>query len=156
MGQPGHTTGQIHRQTIMMVFLLALFSALLVSAEGRRKIGKRNGKHAGGKERSQQATRRVFHVAETEENCGNYTELYSEEKPSDLCEEANTTFCICATRENISEENNAVTEQPTHTWQFRCGACELKWSVEKDEEEEDSKEGEKKVKKEKKKLTKSE
>merc|ERR1711981_1477627 len=139
---------QIHTQTIMKVFLLALFSALLVSAEGRRRIGKRNGKHAGGKERSQQATRRVFHMAETEENCGNYTELYSEEKPSDLCEEANTTFCICATRENISEENNAVTEQPTHTWQFRCGACELKWSVEKDEEEEDSKEGEKKVKKE--------
>merc|ERR1712061_938945 len=84
-----------------------------------------------------------------------YTELYSEEKPSDMCEEANTTFCICVTRENISEENNGVTEQPT--WQFRCGACQLKWSIEKDEEEEeDSKEGDKKVKKEKKKLTKSE
>merc|ERR1712061_901831 len=91
---------QRHTETMMKGFLLALFSALLVSAEGRR-IGKRNGKHAGGKERSQQATRRVFHMAETEENCGNYTELYSEEKPSDMCEEANTTFCICVTRENI-------------------------------------------------------
>merc|ERR1711979_85235 len=75
---------------------------------------------------------------------GNYTELYSEEKPSDLCEEANTTFCICAARENIAEENN-VTEQPT--WQFRCGACQLKWSVEKDEDE--SMEEEKKVKEKK-------
>ena len=56
-------------------------TALLLVADGR-KIGKRHGKH----ERSQ-ATRRVFHLAETEEQCGNYTELYSEEKPSDLCEE---------------------------------------------------------------------
>merc|ERR1712050_417427 len=60
------------------------------------------------------------------------------------CEEANTTFCICAARENIAEENN-VTEQPT--WQFRCGACQLKWSVEKDEDE--SMEEEKKVKEKK-------
>ena len=59
---------------------------MLASAEGR-KIGKRNGKQGGGKEKKSQATRRVFHIAETEENCGNYTELLSEEKPSDLCEE---------------------------------------------------------------------
>ena len=59
---------------------------MLASADGR-KIGKRNGKQGGGKEKKSQATRRVFHIAETEENCGNYTELLSEEKPSDLCEE---------------------------------------------------------------------
>merc|ERR1712008_42665 len=104
------------------VLSLAVFSILLLSTEAR-KIGKRNGKHAGGKERSR-ATRRVYHVAETEESCGNYTELLSEEKPSELCEEANTTFCICVARETISEENS-VTEKPE--WQFKCGACELKW-----------------------------
>merc|ERR1712008_368645 len=135
------------------VLSLAVFSVFLLSAEAR-KIGKRNGKHAGGKERSQ-TTRRVYHVAETEESCGNHTELLSEEKPSELCEEANTTFCICVARETVSEENS-VTEKPE--WQFKCGACELKWSVEKVETEEDTTEGEKKTKtkKEKKKLTKSE
>merc|ERR1719402_486293 len=136
----------------MKVILLALF-VLLASAEGR-KIGKRNGKQGGGKERSQE-TRRVFHIAETEENCGNYTELLTEEKPSDLCEEGSTTFCICVTRENIGEDKNNITEQ--QTWQFRCGTCQLKWSVDKDEQaEEQEEEKEKKVKKEKKKLTKSE
>merc|ERR1711970_1432555 len=134
----------------MKVFLLALFAVLLVSAEGR-KIGKRNGKQGGGKEKSQ-ATRRVFHIAETEESCGNYTELLTEEKPSDLCEEGNTTFCICVTRENISEDHNNITEQ--QTWQFRCGTCQLKWSVDKDEQAEEQEE--EKEKKEKKKLTKSE
>merc|ERR1711970_971972 len=137
----------------MKVFLLALFAVLLVSAEGR-KIGKRNGKQGGGKEKIQ-ATRRVFHIAETEENCGNYTELLSEEKPSDLCEEGNTTFCICVTRENMGEDDNNITEQ--QTWQFRCGTCQLKWSVEKVEEDKEQEQvKEKKVKKEKKKLTKSE
>ena len=58
---------------------------MLILSEGRR-IGKRNGKHSAGKERSQ-TTRRVWHVAETEESCGNYTELMSEEKPADLCKE---------------------------------------------------------------------
>ena len=65
--------------------MLTVLSILLISAEGR-KIGARNGKHAGGKDRSQ-TTKRVWHVAETVEGCGNYTELFSEEKPSELCTE---------------------------------------------------------------------
>ena len=64
-----------------------MLSLLLISAEGR-KIVARTGVHAGGKERSQ-TTRRVWHVAEAAEGCGNYTdtdtELFSEEKPSELC-----------------------------------------------------------------------
>merc|ERR1711892_1539512 len=142
------TRGEISGRNLikmLKVLSLAVFSVFLLSAEAR-KIGKRNGKHAGGKERSQ-TTRRVYHVAETEESCGNYTELLSEEKPSELCEEANTTFCICVARETLSEENS-VTEKPE--WQFKCGACELKWSVEKVETEEDTTEGEKKTKTKKK------
>jgi len=77
---------------------------LLLSADGR-KIGKRNGKHAGGKERSQ-ATRRVYHVAETEESCGNYTELLSEEKPSELCEEV--IYCTTFSTEQWWQERNAA------------------------------------------------
>eukprot|EP00091_Calanus_sinicus_P016968 TRINITY_DN3667_c0_g1_i4.p1 TRINITY_DN3667_c0_g1~~TRINITY_DN3667_c0_g1_i4.p1 ORF type:complete len:155 (-),score=63.44 TRINITY_DN3667_c0_g1_i4:236-700(-) len=127
----------------MKVLVLTVLSLCLLSSEGR-KIGKRNGKNA-------QTTRRVWHMAEAEEGCGNYTELMSEEKPSELCVEANTTFCICTARENISEDSS-LTEDTE--WQFKCGTCDLKWSVEKDETEEESKEGEKKVKKEKKKLTK--
>merc|ERR1712128_97113 len=121
MGAQGEISGR-NLIKMLKVLSLAVFSILLLSADGR-KIGKRNGKHAGGKERSQ-ATRRVYHVAETEESCGNYTEL--------------------------------LTEKPE--WQFKCGACELKWSVEKVETEEETTEGEKKTKtkKEKKKLTKSE
>merc|ERR1711971_820634 len=129
----------------MKVLVLTVLSLCLLSSEGR-KIGKRNGKNA-------QTTRRVWHMAETEEDCGNYTELMSEEKPSELCAEANTTFCICTARENISEDSS-LTEDTE--WQFKCGTCDLRWSFEEDETEEESREGEKKVKKEKKKLTKSE
>merc|ERR1711971_1478714 len=99
----------------MKVLVLTVLSLCLLSSEGR-KIGKRNGKNA-------QTTRRVWHMAETEEDCGNYTELMSEEKPSELCAEfsahfadlpktvnphlqANTTFCICTARENISEDGS--------------------------------------------------
>jgi len=119
---------------------------MLILSEGRR-IGKRNGKHSAGKERSQ-TMRRVWHVAETEESCGNYSELMSEEKPADLCKETSTEICICTGRENTSEDNS-VTEQPQ--WQFKCGTCEFRWSVKKDETPEEEKGVEKKAKKDKKK-----
>merc|ERR1712086_192100 len=119
------------------------------------KIGKRNGKHAEAKSQSKKI--RVWHTAESEEGCGNYTQLMEQEKPSELCTEANSTFCICTAREDTSEENHEAEEADTE-WQFKCGSCQLKWSVEKDETEEDSKKEETKVvkKEKKKKLSKSE
>merc|ERR1712157_365707 len=43
---------------------------------------------------------RVWHLAESEEECGNYTELYQRhDKPYDLCSEVNVTMNICSTRD---------------------------------------------------------
>merc|ERR1712228_304882 len=71
------------------------------------------------------ARKRVWHVAEEEGQCGKYTKLMEEEKPSDLCTEENLQVCICATKDDISS-GSAV-------WSFRCGSCDLKWRPVKDE-----------------------
>eukprot|EP00090_Calanus_glacialis_P045527 TRINITY_DN8504_c0_g1_i1.p2 TRINITY_DN8504_c0_g1~~TRINITY_DN8504_c0_g1_i1.p2 ORF type:complete len:158 (-),score=58.29 TRINITY_DN8504_c0_g1_i1:92-565(-) len=102
--------------SVALTFLVVCL--LLVSAEGRR-----NGKRRGG--RGMAAKKRVWHVAEDKEQCGNYTKLMEEEKPTDLCTEENTQVCICATKDDLST-GNAV-------WQFRCGSCDLKWRPVKDE-----------------------
>jgi len=71
------------------------------------------------------AKKRVWHEAESKEECGNFTKLMEEEKPADLCTEKSTKICICATKDDLSE--GAV------NWQFKCGSCDLKWRPEKDE-----------------------
>eukprot|EP00091_Calanus_sinicus_P013600 TRINITY_DN30177_c0_g1_i1.p1 TRINITY_DN30177_c0_g1~~TRINITY_DN30177_c0_g1_i1.p1 ORF type:complete len:116 (-),score=14.12 TRINITY_DN30177_c0_g1_i1:19-366(-) len=77
---------------------------LVLAAEGRK-----------GKSRPE----RWWHIAESEEGCGNYTQLLREERPSDLCLELSSYFCICTTR---TEPSLGSTE-----WQYKCGTCEIKW-----------------------------
>merc|ERR1711942_102810 len=90
---------------------------LLVCVEGGRN-GRRGRNMAGAK-------KRVWHVAEEEGQCGKYTKLMEEEKPTDLCTEENVQVCICATKDDVST-GNAV-------WTFRCGSCDLRWRPVKDE-----------------------
>eukprot|EP00092_Neocalanus_flemingeri_P001254 GFUD01001340.1.p1 GENE.GFUD01001340.1~~GFUD01001340.1.p1 ORF type:complete len:159 (+),score=67.64 GFUD01001340.1:124-600(+) len=101
---------------------LGLLCLLLISAEGKRngRRGGRGGRNLGGK-------KRVWHVADGKEQCGNYTKLMEEEKPADLCTEESTKICICSTKDDLSVE--------TVGWQFRCGSCDLKWRPVKDEAE---------------------
>merc|ERR1711910_47244 len=53
---------------------------------------------------------RVWHEAGTEEDCGNFTSLYSDEKPSELCTEVeiNTTVCLCTTRDTTIKETETI------------------------------------------------
>merc|ERR1711892_1297506 len=90
---------------------------LLISAEGKRNVRKRG--------RSLAAKKRVWHVAEGKEQCGNYTQMMEEEKPADLCTQESTQICICATKDDLSAGNVS--------WQFKCGSCDLKWRPVKDE-----------------------
>merc|ERR1719233_1929720 len=88
--------------------------------------------------------KRVWHVAEEEGQCGKYTKLVEEEKPTDLCTKGgklkawlgdrpkkyrtiqeNLQVCICVTKDDISS-GSAV-------WSFKCGSCNLKWRPVKDE-----------------------
>merc|ERR1719154_854719 len=91
---------------------------LYVCVEGGRGKGGRKGRNMAG-------SKRVWHEAESEEECGNYTKLMVEEKPADLCIEKSTKICICATKDDLSA--GAV------SWVFKCGSCDLKWRPEKDE-----------------------
>merc|ERR1711872_1035935 len=112
------------RHTDMKLSVALLCVCLLAYSEGRR-----NGKKRGGK--SMTARKRVWHVAEKEEQCGKYTKLMEEEKPTDLCKEENVQICICATKDDVSS-GNAV-------WSFRCGSCEIKRRPVKDEAQKEKK-----------------
>ena len=46
---------------------------------------------------------RVWHLTETETDCGNFTSLYREEKPSELCNEVYSIYYI-AWRESINQD----------------------------------------------------
>merc|ERR1712106_1256286 len=110
-------TEQTYRAMKVALTLIAL-CFLLLSVEGRGNGKRRGGRNVGAK-------KRVWHVAEEEEQCGKYTKLMEEEKPTDLCTEENTQVCICVTKDDVSE-GSAV-------WQFKCGSCDLKWRPVKDE-----------------------
>ena len=51
--------------------------------------GKKNEKKRGGRKMER---KRVWHIAESEEECGTYSEIKSsdDEKPADLCKEVQT------------------------------------------------------------------
>ena len=70
---------------------------------------------------------RVWHQAETEEECGNFTSIFQEEKPSELCTEVdtNSTLCLCSTRDTTTEEGE-VTVKVEASWTFKCGTCQMK------------------------------
>eukprot|EP00090_Calanus_glacialis_P000327 TRINITY_DN10203_c0_g1_i1.p1 TRINITY_DN10203_c0_g1~~TRINITY_DN10203_c0_g1_i1.p1 ORF type:complete len:143 (-),score=41.87 TRINITY_DN10203_c0_g1_i1:59-487(-) len=121
-----------------MLLTLVQFGLLFLAAEGRK-----------GKSRPQ----RWWHVAENDVDCGNYTQLMKDERPTDLCLELETSFCICTTR---SEPSLASAE-----WMFKCGTCEIKWRRDRNEDDKDGnvnksirklgRDGQKKKQKEKKK-----
>merc|ERR1711934_959547 len=96
---------------------------------------------------------RVWHLAvtETETDCGNYTSLYREEKPSELCTEVNSSLCVCSTRNTVNRDGETQVEEDAE-WSFKCGSCELKLVF--DEKENGDKDRTQKKKKQK--MTKSE
>ena len=62
-----------------MLLTLVQFGLLFLAAEGRK-----------GKSRPQ----RWWHVAENDVDCGNYTQLMKDERPTDLCLEVMRTIFI--------------------------------------------------------------
>merc|ERR1712183_98492 len=70
---------------------------------------------------------RVWHLAvtETETDCGNFTSLYREEKPSELCNEVNGYLCLCSTRNTVIIDGETEVEEGAQ-WSFKCGSCELR------------------------------
>jgi len=73
---------------------------------------------------------RVWYPADLQTNCtaAPPEELNTDVKPSSLCQETNTTICICSTKDNPPNESA--------TWRLRCGECKFKWSAFEDEVEE--------------------
>merc|ERR1711874_11807 len=96
---------------------------------------------------------RVWHLSETETEteCGNFTSLYREEKPSELCNEVNATLCVCSTRNTVESDGEILVEEGAE-WSFKCGSCELRLVF--DEKEKGDKD--KTQTKKKQKITKSE
>merc|ERR1711879_601208 len=68
---------------------------------------------------------RVWHLTETETDCGNFTSLYREEKPSELCNEVNVSLCLCSTRNTVIIDGETEVEEGAQ-WSFKCGSCELR------------------------------
>merc|ERR1711915_791667 len=105
-----------------------------------------------GKKRAEKGPR-VWHLAvtETETDCGNFTSLYREEKPSELCTEVNSSLCVCSTRNTVTRDGETQVEDDAE-WSFKCGTCELRLVF--DEKENGDKDRTQKKKKQK--MTKSE
>merc|ERR1712179_248309 len=99
---------------------------------------------------------RVWHEAGTEEDCGNFTSLHSDEKPSELCTEVeiNTTVCLCTTRDTTIKETETIVNTEVE-WTFKCGTCQMKLFFDEKENEE-NKTGRKKKGRQNKKMTKAE
>merc|ERR1719507_2523693 len=98
-------------------------------------------------------SQRVWHLAttETETECGNFTSLYREEKPSELCTEVGGSLCVCSTRNTFTRDGETQVEEEAE-WAFKCGSCELRLVFEEKENEEKDRT----QKKKKPKMTKSE
>merc|ERR1712210_431028 len=106
-----------------------------------------------GNKRQEKKGARVWHLAvtETETECGNFTSLYREEKPAELCTEVNSSLCVCSTRNTLTKDGETQVEEDAE-WSFKCGSCELRLVF--DEKENGDKDKTQKKKKEK--MTKSE
>merc|ERR1711892_222408 len=123
-----------------IVALSLSFLAAAVEAGGRGRKGKKV-----NMKKSQNLSPRVWHLAQLEEDCGNYTTLHTEAKPVDLCLEVNTTICICSTRDDL---NSSVEIE----WNYKCGLCNFKWTEVKSEEDLDRKTKKEYTKKKKQKM----
>merc|ERR1711862_509006 len=91
-----------HQDMRVLIFVL-LATCLLLAEAAPKKNNNKNKRGENNKARSagrHDKGERVWHLAESAEGCGNYTELYqSHEKPYDLCSEVNATMNICSTRD---------------------------------------------------------
>merc|ERR1711997_1283873 len=94
----------ILRAAAMKSLFLAVLVVLVESGEAKPSRSRRPEKGA-----------RVWHVAESEEQCGNTTSLSREEKPSALCNEVNVTFCLCTTRDTKTSTTTNTTEDTEDT-----------------------------------------
>merc|ERR1712209_224826 len=181
-----------HQQTLMMKTLLVLLMiTALVSANPRnQKHGKKgkgeNVKREGRHEGEHVKVQRVWHVAESEEQCGDEAaEIHQHDvKPHELCSEVNTTISICVTRDTEVVEDESEVEEAAETnevavdgeteeeaevefapkegaeWEFRTGTCAFRLIMENDDEDEERsqivKKNKKKQMKKKKKPSKAE
>jgi len=140
----------------MRVLFFVLLATCLLVADAKGKKHKKNEEAKKAKARSgagrmngrDSKGERVWHFAESEEECGNYTELYQRlDKPYDLCSEVNVTMNICSTRDTEvmtmegedTEETEAAAEPRHHDeedhdhdmytpkdeaeWDFKSGTC---------------------------------
>merc|ERR1711988_114840 len=114
----------------MRVLFFGLLATCLLVADANGKKHKKNGEAKKAKARSgagrmngrDSKGERVWHLAESEEECGNYTELYQRHnKPYDLCSEVNVTMNICSTRdtevmtkESEESEDTEAAAEPRH------------------------------------------
>merc|ERR1712209_348899 len=156
--------GSYNQAADMKTFLvLLLVACVLVEARSRgRKPG--NGRKGSVEKqvkqgRHQDKGERVWHVAASQEECGNVNSTFhqSHEKPHDLCSEVNATISVCTTRDTEvlkSMEDDADDEaEPRHDddedhdhevfvpkedaeWDFKTGTCVFKLSM--DDEDEDN------------------
>merc|ERR1712080_771870 len=53
--------------------------------------------------------------------------LYTEETPSSLCTEVNSTVCHCITHGDVRGQEEVE-------WRYVCGSCLLRWRPNRDEE----------------------
>merc|ERR1712012_815410 len=159
-----------HHQTLMMkTFLVLLMITALVSANPRnQKHGKKgkgeNVKREGRHEGEHVKVQRVWHVAESEEQCGDEAaEIHQHDvKPHELCTEVNTTISICVTRDTeVVEDESEVEEAAEETnevavdgeaeeeaevefapkegadWEFRTGTCAFRLIMENEDDDEE-------------------
>jgi len=166
----------------MRVLFFVLLATCLLVADAKGKKHKKNEEAKKAKARSgagrmngrDSKGERVWHFAESEEECGNYTELYQRlDKPYDLCSEVNVTMNICSTRDTEvmtmegedTEETEAAAEPRHHDeedhdhdmytpkdeaeWDFKSGTCVFRLHMEEEDSDEESSEanGRKKNKK---------
>merc|ERR1719147_678239 len=147
--------------------VLLLVTCLLVEAK-RPRNAKNNNKSKKPKTESVRGRHgdkgeRVWHVAASEEECGDASAvLYqSHDKPYDLCNEVNSTINVCTTRdtemvpavekvdmtEDVDESENEIEArhnmdevyQPKEgaEWDSKTGTCVFRLSMEHEEGEED-------------------
>jgi len=113
----------------LLLFAILLFSATLLSEAGAKRKGpKRNRGRSDG---TKMKKTRSWFQADSEENCTSPLPevINSVEKPVSLCDEMNTTVCICSTRDDITSDSAK--------WKFKCGECKFKWSIITEEEEDE-------------------
>merc|ERR1719412_849006 len=80
----------------------------------------------GGGRRGKGKPSKRWHVADTEDQCGQTTQLntFRDARPASICSDSQSSgakkFCVCVTRDDPNTNPDAL-------WKFKCGLCELRW-----------------------------